>query len=177
MNAGHLRVTLEGNTDEISVGDNVTEVSEYPEVIFENCTLKNNLARGMLLASSGKTIIRNNLFDNPGAPIKFESDGTHWFEAGGVKDVLITGNTFKNCMYVKNSWGSTALIDVMRRPKMEEGKYFHKKIEVSGNTFINCHRPIASVNNTEEFIFRNNRLENCSGNDNIIDRVEKYITE
>ena len=71
-------------------------------------------------------------------------------------------------MYVKNSWGSKALIDVMRRPKFEEGKYFH---------FINCHRPIASVNNTEEFIFRNNKFENCSDTDNIVDRVEKYITE
>ena len=109
----------------------------------------------MLLASAGKTVIRNNIFDNPGAPIKFESDGTLWFESGGVRDVLIEGNTFKNCMYVKNSWGSIALIDVMRRPKTEDGKYFHKKIEVSGNTFINCNRPLASVNNTEEFIFRN----------------------
>ena len=177
INAGYLRVYIEGGTEDIAVGDNVTEVSRTPEVIFENCTLKNNRARGMLLASAGKTIIRNTLFDNPGAPIKFESDGTLWFESGGVKDVLITGNTFTNCMYVKNSWGSKALIDVMRRPKFEEGKYFHKKIEVSDNTFINCHRPAASVNNTEEFIFRNNKFENCSDTDNIIDRVEKYITE
>lgn len=177
INAGYLKVEIEGGTEDILIGDNVTEVSKAPEVIFENCTLKNNRARGMLLASAGKTIIRNNLFDNPGAPIKFESDGTLWFESGGVKDVLIEGNTFKNCMYVKNSWGSKALIDVMRRPKFEEGKYFHKKIEVSGNTFINCHHPLASVNNTEEFIFKNNKLENCSDTENIIDYVKTYITE
>ncbi len=177
INAGYIKVSIEGGTEDILVGDNVTEISKYPEVIFENCTLKNNRARGMLLASAGKTVIKNNLFDNPGAPIKFESDGTLWFESGGVKDVLITGNTFTNCMYVKNSWGSKALIDVMRRPKFEEGKYFHEKIEVSDNTFINCHSPIASVNNTEEFIFKGNKFENCTDTDNIIDRVERYITD
>ena len=177
INYEYINVKIEGNTDDILIGDNVTEISRSPEVIFENCTLKNNRARGMLLASAGKTIIRNNLFDNPGTPIKFESDGQYWFEAGGVKDVLISENTFINCKYVKNSWGSRGLVEVMKRPKLEEGKYYHGKIEVSDNKFINCHCPVAIINNTEEFIYRGNKFENCSDTDNVTDHIGNYISE
>ena len=177
INYEYISIEIEGGTEDIPVGDDVTEVSRVPEVIFENCTLKNNRARGMLLASAGKTVIRNNLFDNPGTPIKFESDGQYWFEAGGVKDVLITGNTFTRCKYVKNSWGSKGLIEVMKRPKFEEGKYYHGKIEVSDNTFIDCHCPVAIINNTEEFIYKGNRFENCSDTENVTEYVGKYITE
>ncbi len=177
INHEYINVKIEGGTDDILVGDDVTEISRNPEVIFENCTLKNNRARGMLLASAGKTIIRNNLFDNPGTPIKFESDGQYWFEAGGVKDVSITENTFINCKYVKNSWGSSGIVEVMKRPKTEEGKYYHGKIQVSDNKFINCHCPVAIINNTEEFIYKGNKFENCTKTDNIIEQVGLTITE
>lgn len=171
INIEYIEVFFEESIDDIKVGDDMTEVSYVCDVIFENCTVRNNRARGMLLASGGRTVIRNNAFSTPGAAIKFESDGAYWFESGGVKDVLITGNLFDNCLYVEGAWGSKCIIDVMERRKIEEGKYFHKKIEISDNVFKNCRKPLASVNNTEHFIFKNNITDNCVGCEVITDYI------
>lgn len=175
LNFHHLAVTFAEGTDGIKVGDDITAVSDVCDVYFRNNTLYNNRARGMLLASAGKIRIENNRFVTPGAPIKFESDGAYWFESGGTRDVAITGNEFINNLYVTGGWGSTGIIDVMRKAKTEEGKYFHGTIEISGNVFKNCKKPIASINNTEKLIIRDNELINCENSEPVIDYVKEVI--
>ena len=89
--------------------------------------------------------------------IKFESDGKYWYESGGTKDVLITGNTFDNCKY--SGWGDSVIV-VTPREKAVEGRYYHKKIAVVDNEFKNCKGHIASIDNTETFIFKGNHIIN-----------------
>ncbi len=160
INLDYMEVVLDGTTETVKVGDVADEISWKPEVCFENCIVRNNRARGMLLASAGKTVIRNNLFQTPGSAIKFESDGKYWYESGGTKDVLITGNTFDHCKYAL--WG-TAVIEMQPRERTEVDKYFHGKVEISGNEFKNCDSLLASLNNTEHVIFQNNQMTNCTG--------------
>lgn len=160
INFDYLEVFVDESTDGIKSGDVADEISYAPEVLFENCTVRNNRARGMLLASAGKTIIRNNLFQTPGSAIKFESDGKYWYESGGVKDVTITGNIFENCNYSR--WG-VAVIVMQPREKIEDNKYFHGRIEISDNTFKNTSCLLVSANNTENLVFQNNKAENCTG--------------
>lgn len=171
LNTEYAEVFFEDDISDVEVGDDMTEVSYVCDVLFENNTVKNNRARGMLLAAAGKIVVKNNVFDLPGAAVKFESDGAYWFESEGTKDVLITENRFVNCLYAKGAWGSSGIIDVMRRSKTEEGKYFHKKIEISDNVFENCKKPLASINNTEHFIFKNNKKINCENSDLILDYI------
>ena len=171
INIDTTEIFLKGDISKIRIGDVADEISYVPEVLFENCTVKNNRARGMLLASRGKIEILNNNFSTTGSAVKFESDGKFWYESGGTKNVLISGNTFENCGYVR-CWGDS-VIYVSPREKAVEGKYYHGKIEVSGNTFINCCGNIATLNNIEHFIFKDNKIENCEKDSIISDHCGK----
>ncbi len=173
LNIDRFEVTLEEGIDDICVGDDMNEVSYVCDVVFENNTVRNNRARGLLLASAGKTVVRNNTFETPGAAIKFESNGDFWFESGGTRDVLITQNKFVNALYVEGGWGSGAVIDVAPRKKLEEGKYYHGKIEISDNLFKNIKKPIAKINNVEHLIMKNNTLESCETKEIITDHIKK----
>jgi len=158
-NIDYLEIELKEDISGIREGDLFDEVSWRPEVIFENCVVRNNRARGILLASAGKTVIRRNMFQTPGATIVFESSGNNWYESGGVENVLITENIFDRCRYSK--W-CHAIIEVMPREKTENDRYYHKYIEISNNVFRDCHSPIAWIDNTEHIVIKENKFENCS---------------
>ena len=145
---------------DIDVGDNIEDITNIPEVLFENNHSHFNRARGILLASRGKTIIRNNYFNSAGGAIVFESNGTFWFESGCVQDVLITGNTFDDCLH--SGW-SSGVIDIRPRKKREEGRYFHKNIRITKNKFINCANGVLlKANDTDGIVFEDNVIENCN---------------
>lgn len=156
INLELLEVKVEGDISCVRIGDVVDEISHVPEVLFENCTMINNRARSMLLASHGKIVIRNNIFKSAGPAIMFEANGNFWYEAGGTKDVLITGNVFDACKY--SYFWSDSVITVVPRKKIEEGKYYHKKIAVVDNTFRSCNAILVSANNVENFIFKGNEI-------------------
>lgn len=171
-----MEVFFEDDISDVLVGDNMNEISDPAEVIFENNVCINNRARAVLLASAGKTILRNNRFASSGRTILFESCGNYWFESGGVSDVEITGNIFYDCNYVGAYRNSGAVIMTVKRPSIEEGKYFHKKINVSNNKFINCKSRLVFANNTEEFIFAGNVIENCENPEPEVSYVKDFIS-
>lgn len=157
INYDYVEVEIEGDISVVETGDVADEISYVPDVIFENNVISKLRSRGMLLASSGKIVVRNNVFENRGTAIKFESDGKFWFESGATKDVLISDNKFLGCKRFR--WG-TAVIEVSPREKTEENRYYHGKIEVINNCFEDCKGYIASVNNTETFVFKDNIFKN-----------------
>lgn len=169
-----VEVFFEDDISDIVVGDDMTEVGDVCEVVFENNLCRNNRARAVLLASAGKTVLRGNRFESSGRTILFEADGDYWFESGGTTDVTITENTFFNCNYVGAYCKTGSVIMAVERKAKEEGKYFHKKIEITNNKFINCSVPTASVNNAEEFIFTGNTFENCLTDEPVVDYVKNY---
>ena len=110
----------------------------------------------MLLATKGKTVIENNYFNSTGCAILFECDGSNWFESGSVQDVVIRNNTFDDCAYC--NWGNDAIC-VAPRKKEAEGKYYHGRIEVSGNRFITGGKTILYANNVREVIVQENQSD------------------
>lgn len=159
LNLDCVEITLDREPALVELGDVIDEVSWKPTVIFENCLVRNNRARGMLIANRGTTIIRNNYFQASGSAIQFECDGKYWFESGGTGHVYIENNVFDHCRYAK--WGN-AVIDVIPRESTEEGRYYHGTIEVRGNRFVNCDSPLAIMDNVESVIWEDNCIENCS---------------
>lgn len=133
-----------------------------PEVTIRNCRIGNNRARGILLGSSGKTVVENNRFHTPGAAILFEGDGRYWFERAAVRDVTIRGNLFENCRY--GVWGNGTIesspnID----PTLREGNACHRNIRIEGNTFrVFDDTPLLHMNCVEGVIFRGNSVEKTS---------------
>ena len=162
LSAEEIEVFFENDISDITVGDNMDEISEVCDVIFENNICRYNRARSVLLASSGKIILRGNYFESQGRTILFESCGNFWFESGGTRDVLIADNTFNNCNYVGAYNKSGAVIMAVDRKAISDGKYFHKKIEISKNRFIDCQSTQIYMTNVEHLIIKDNEFTDCA---------------
>ena len=164
LNMNYTKLYIEGGTDGIEIGDVFEDLTWNCDLIFENNKVRNNRARGMLIATKGKVEIKNNYFNTPGVAILFESDGKFWFEAGGTNDVRIFGNTFDNCRFTRGNWGKN-VIEIKPREAFDGENYYHKYIEVSDNEFINCNGSLLSADNVEKFVWNGNTLTNASEGD------------
>lgn len=80
-------------------GDAVIDnISANPEVEITYNTFTLTPTRGILLTTSGKTIIAHNTFIKiPMASILIADDARSWFESGPVRDVTIRNNRFIDC--------------------------------------------------------------------------------
>ena len=129
------------------------------EVLIENCVIRNNRARGILLGSRGKVTVVGNTFHTPGAAILFEGDARFWFEQAGVREVTIRGNTFDNCNF--GVWGK-ACIEVGSgiEKSCQKTSRYNRNITIENNLFrVFGPRSILSVYSVDGLKFRNNRLE------------------
>ena len=110
----------------------------------------------MLIANIGTSLIENCYFHTSGSSVKLECDGEYWFESGGVGELIIRGCTFDRCLHGK--WGK-AVIEAQKRKGTVENEYFHRRVVIENNDFNLYADGIVQINNTEEFIFRNNRVQ------------------
>lgn len=143
-------LTLDNIADSVVEGMIVESLDDNADALIQNNTFRNNRARGMLLASKGKTVVRNNHFNSGGAAIQFESDPFSWYECGGTRDVVIEGNFFDDCKYGK--WGR-GVIDIGKRRKVVEGFYYHDSIKITGNKFTQTDYPCVVADNVGNLIF------------------------
>lgn len=96
------RLTLDRSLEEaINAlgGDAVIDnISANPEVEITYNTFTLTPTRGILLTTSGKTVIAHNTFIKiPMASILIADDARSWFESGPVCDVTIRNNRFIDC--------------------------------------------------------------------------------
>ena len=155
----YTKLYIEGGTEGIEIGDIIENLTKNCSLLFENNIVRNNRARGMLLATKGKVVVKNNYFNTPGMAIFFESDAKYWFEAGSTRDVLITENTFDNCRFTRGGWGKN-VIELKPREAFDGENYYHGRIEISNNKFVNNGGCLLSADNVAEFIWKNNTVEN-----------------
>ena len=159
VNMEYTKLYIKGGTADIPVGYVVEDLTWVSDLLFENNRVVNNRARGILIGSKGKTVVRNNYFNTPGVAILFESDGQYWFESGGTTDVEITGNVFDHCKYTLTSWGSN-VIEVKPREEFLGDQYYHNRIRITNNVFRNNPAPLLYADNIREVVFRDNKVEN-----------------
>ncbi|MEP0366986.1 MAG: right-handed parallel beta-helix repeat-containing protein [Cyclobacteriaceae bacterium] len=115
-------------------GDGVENLTWSPTVLLENNKVRNNRARGFLIATAGKVEVKNNYFSTQKAGIRLTSDMRLWNESGALSDVLIEGNTFEDCVFGGGGEQSVILIDPeISSPENE--KFFHRNITIRNNTF------------------------------------------
>ncbi len=149
----YTELLLKNITGEIQEGMICENLSDNADAIIQNNVFKNNRARGMLLATRGKTEIINNHFHSGGAAIQFESDPFGWYECGGTENILIKDNFFEDCRH--GTWGR-AVIDVCARKETVDGFYYHKNITIINNRFTQSAVPCVAANNVENLLFENN---------------------
>lgn len=153
LNPDATILTLSDMTGEIRPDMIVENLSDEANAVIRNNVIRNNRARGMLIAAKGHIEITGNHFHSGGAAIQFESDPIKWFESGGVNDVLIENNFFDDCRHGK--W-SRAVIDINRRRKNVDGFYYHETIAVRNNRFTQTNCPCVAADNVANLIFEEN---------------------
>ncbi|MBR2354265.1 MAG: right-handed parallel beta-helix repeat-containing protein [Clostridia bacterium] len=149
------RLILDTPAEHIAVGDDIENISASANLIFRNNRVQNNRARGMLIANIGTSLIENCYFHTSGSSVKLECDGEYWFESGGVGELIIRGCHFDRCLHGK--WGK-AVIEAQKRKAVLEDSYFHRRVVIENNTFTLFADGVAQINNTEEFVFANNKI-------------------
>lgn len=155
-------------------GDVIENLTRSPDVIFRRCTVRNNRARGMLLAAKGRILIEDCYFHTAGAAALFEADGEFWYESGGTTDAVFTGNTFDNCRH--GLWGS-AIIEIVPRRASEEGRFYHKLITVENNEFRGGSVPPLRADSVETLIFRSNCFTDSASKDLLFIRCGKVFED
>ncbi len=149
----YTALELKSIEGEIFEGQICESLSDKADAVIEGNIIRNNRARGMLIAARGRVEIKNNHFHSGGAAIQFESDPFRWYECGGTENILIEGNFFDDCKHGK--W-SRAVIDINKRRETVEGFYYHKRIEIKHNRFTQSASPCVAADNVGELIFENN---------------------
>ena len=108
--------------------------------------------RGFLLSSGGKTLVERCKFYNMNCGIQIGGEMRDWYESGAVSDVTIRDCDFTNSAYA----GGTA-IDIS--PKLYEKNprdFFHGRIIIENNRFVQSSRRIMRANLARELIFKGN---------------------
>lgn len=149
----HYRVVIEGAFKESARTDLVVDnVSASPDVRIEKSHFYQCPTRGILVSSRGKIRIKNNFFAKITMACLFIScDANDWFESGPVKDVLIEGNTFKDCQ-------SYAVLVEPTNHVLSDVKV-HQNIVVRANRLIGMREPYGSFKSVKEVVWSTNTNE------------------
>lgn len=136
----------------------IESASSCPDVLIENNVFGNgNRARGILLTSPGKMVVRNNTFLSAGTAILVEGDLTYWYESGGVRDLTITDNVFDNCH--TSQWGHSVIsFSPSPVPGDDSLPRYHRGIRITGNTFKLIEPSVLYARFVDDLIFKDNNI-------------------
>lgn len=140
---------------DLKEGDLIENLDAYPELLVENCTISNNRARGLLLSSPKKTVIKNNFFSTEMEAILIPIESGHWYESGSVENLEILNNTFQDCQHSGFDRG------VIRFDTDDDNKNTaFKNVVIRDNVFNQFDNLILQVTNLDGLLFENNTITN-----------------
>lgn len=154
INGRYQRITFnEELPSRISDADLLENLSAYPEVLVENCDMSRNRARGILLSTPVKTVIRNNYFGTEMTAILLPVESSSWYESGNATNVLIEGNTFQDCV----TGGMDAAV-IRFVTDDESPNTAFSNIEIKNNTFNHIDNLVLEVSNVDGLLFEGNTI-------------------
>ena len=161
LNTNELLITLEKDVPAgLGKGDAVENADFQPSVIFRNNTVQNNRARGILLTTPRKVVVKNNTFKTvAGAAILLAGDAQGWYESGPCEDVEISGNRFLNNL--TSSFQFTEAIIALYpevRNLSAQKQYYHRNVRISDNEFETFDVPLLFAISSEKLSFTGNRI-------------------
>lgn len=140
-------------------GDRITNLSRMATLRFENSTVKNIRGRAVLIQTRG-AVVRNCLFEGCTGEGVHVNTAIGWSESAATRDVVIEGNTFRDCGYGFTKYcDAVGVVVGTECDAMTHG--VHRGIRIVGNTFIG-ERPALVLTCCEEVEVRDNRYEGCS---------------
>ncbi len=154
INGRYQTITFEEVLPEdVQMGDLLENLSAYPEILVENCDISRNRARGLLISSPVKTIVRNNYFSTEMEALLLPVESGSWFESGNATNVTIEGNTFQDCNFSGFNRG------VIRFETDDKtGNIAFGNIKIKDNTFNHFDNWILELANIDGFEFSGNTI-------------------
>ncbi len=143
---------LENET--LTEGFVLENLTTYPTLYFRRCTVRNNRARGVLIATRQPCVIEDCDFHTGGSAIVLECDASFWYESGAVKDLTVRGNRFDRCRHA--TWGKGVIYIPSRKASVFR-QYYHGKITIIENTFTSCYDDVLFADNIAELTYAGNR--------------------
>ncbi|MBB3696669.1 right-handed parallel beta-helix repeat-containing protein [Flammeovirga yaeyamensis] len=137
----------------IVAGDYIENLTAYPEVLIEKNTFRGNRARGVLLSTPKKTVVRDNYFHTQMEAILVPVESSKWYESGSQANLYIEGNTFEDC----NHGGADRGCIRLHTDENNENIAF-KNINIKGNTFKMFDNTVLEVSNTDGLVFEGNTI-------------------
>lgn len=156
INSRYMLITFNSDVPaDLKVGDLIENLDGYPDLLVENCTISRNRARGLLLSSPKKTIIRNNFFHTEMEAILIPVESGHWYESGNGANIIIEGNTFQDCQH---SGFNRGVIRFVTDDDNENIAF--NNITISNNIFNQFDNLILELSNTDGLEFTGNTITN-----------------
>jgi len=166
LNADRFEVKLdhlpEGGVRE---GSGLYNLSWQADLTFRNSIVRNNRARTMLIATSGKVLVENNVFEHSSmAGIQMEGDNGFWWESGPTRNAVIRKNTFRN------NAGAVLRMSAEVDPGRFPDALYHGGILFEDNLIETYHGKIVEGQAIDGLMFRNNIIR-------MTDFAEPYMPE
>lgn len=141
----------------------VESASLYPDVLIEHNRFgRANRARGILLTSPGKMVVRDNVFESSGTAILVEGDLTYWYESGAVRDLTIKDNYFDRCH--TSQWGHSVIaFSPSPVPEDDSLPRYHTGVSITGNRFDLIEPSVLYARNVGGLEFKDNDIKVVGG--------------
>lgn len=134
----------------------IDNISHYPDVYINNCSVRHNRARSLLISTPGNVLVENSYFASMMAGIRICGDANYWFESGAVKNVVIRNNTFEDLGIGGHAPQAILQIDPVI-PKEERGKgIYHGSIVFEGNKVNTFDNQVIYALSVDSLVIRNN---------------------
>lgn len=121
---------------------------------IENCTIRNNRARNIVLKTPGKIIISSNRFSSMMASILIRNEMSFWYESGAVEDVLIENNVFEDC--VTGCTDTGVILISARVSKHFKEMPIDKNIRIINNKFHTFDNILVQAKDVDGLTIKNN---------------------
>lgn len=138
----------------VEIGEHylLENLSTAPEVYIADCESGYNRPRGFLLSSGGRTLVERCRFYNMNCGIQIGGEMRDWYESGAVSDV-----TIRDCDFTNSAYAGGAAVTIA--PKLFEQNprdFFHGRVTVENNKFVQSSPRIMYANLVRELVFRGN---------------------
>lgn len=154
-----IRLEFEAAVDGVvQVGDAVENPERMPELYIKNCRVGRNRPRGFLVSTSRKAVIEGCEFSNCALGVHMPGDANSWYESGGVRDVTVRGNTFRDCGYV---WAHPPILIAPELGEVTDANppCYHRNILIEDNLFETFDTQLLFARSVDGLVFRNNRYK------------------
>lgn len=155
------RLELENDLPaEFRVTDLIANGTRTAKLVFRDCTVTNNRARGLLVQTRG-ALIENNRFDSCTGTGIHVNAAANWKECTGTRDVIIRGNTFRKCGFGDGTIkGASAIAITTECAATAVG--IHRHFLLENNTIQGLGQSGILISAAAEGVVMGNTFDNCA---------------